>query len=136
MPRSKDRENHQVRIRQRPYELKVRGLSTGVSTSRETLFLPTPGFRIRIVKIRIVQVVADGLHLVELYFGLGANILAGDKTTGIDILQLKDLGTDQTSAYLKDEGPRGLRDAPLSIRWRGLSPTDAHRAIVEYTEEP
>ena len=45
-------------------------------------------------------------------------------------------GSDSTRTYPRNEGPRGLRDEPLSGRWRGVAPSTLHRIIIEYSEEP
>ena len=123
------------RPRPRHYVTKVEAVDSNTTTSRQTILTPTKGFRIRLVRVRVLQVTADGRHLWELYFGTAGNIIT-DPTKGIDILAIPDGGADSTRTYLRDEGPRGLRDEVLSGRWRGTAPTNAHKITIEYAEEP
>jgi len=119
----------------RPYELLVAEVASNTTTDRQTLLTPTNGYHARIVKVKVQQDAADGRHLWELYFGTAGNIIT-DQAKGIDILAIPNLGSAKTRVYLKDEGPRGLRDEVLSGRWRGTAPANAHTIIIEYTEEP
>lgn len=127
--------NHNAPLRRRPYDLKVEEVATVTTTDRQTLVTPRKGFRMRLSKLRVIQDSADGRHLCEIYFGTAPNIIT-DLPQGVDILAVPDLGSDQTRTFLKNEGPVGLRNDPISLRWRGTAPANAHRAIVEYTEEP
>ena len=124
-----------VSVRRRPYKLKVREVDSNTSTDRQTILTPTKGFRIRLIRVKVQQDTSDGRHLWELYFGSAGNIIT-DQKKGIDILAVPDQGSDSTRAFLKNEGPRGLRDEVLSGRWRGIAPVNAHKIIIEYTEEP
>ena len=122
-------------VRRPAYVLKVRDISSSTGTGRDTVLTPSKGFRIRLVRVRVVQEKPDGRHLWELYFGEGASLIA-DLKKGIDILSIPNNGSDSTRTYLRGEGPRGLRDEVLSGRWRGTAPANAHRIIIEYSEEP
>ena len=121
---------------QRPFALLTTEVASSTnSTARQTILTPSKGFRIRLVRIRVIQDDTDGRHLWELYFGDGANLVA-NLTNGIDILIIPDKGSDSTRVYPRNQGPRGLRDEVVSGRWRGSGPTKAHTIIIEYTEEP
>ncbi len=124
-----------VRVRRRPYVLKVRHVDSNISTGRQTILTPATGFRTRLVRVEVQQDASDGRHLWELYFGTAGNIIT-DQKKGIDILAIPDQGSDSTRTFLRNEGPRGLRDEVLSGRWRGTAPVNAHKIIIEYTEEP
>jgi hypothetical protein len=124
-----------TRVHRRPYRVLVSQATSNTTTIRQTILTPRTGYRTRITRIRLIQNVADGRHLWELYFGAAGNIIT-DPSKGIDILAVRNLGTATTRTYLQHEGPRGLRDEVLSGRWRGTAPTDAHRIIIEYEEEP
>ena len=124
-----------VRVRRRTYVLKVQHVEANTSTSRQTILTPTKGYRARLVRLKVQQENSDGRHLWELYFGTAGNIIT-DQNKGIDILAVPDGGSDSTRTFLKNEGPRGLRDEVLSGRWRGTAPTTVHKIVIEYTEEP
>ena len=122
-------------VRRRPYVLKVREIASATNTDRQTILMPSKGYRIRLVRVKVLQDTADGRHLWELYFGDGANLIS-DLKKGIDVLTIPNTGAGSTRTYLRGEGPRGLRDEVLSGRWRGAAPAHAHRVIIEYSEEP
>ncbi len=122
-------------VRRRPYVLKVREVNSAANTRRQTLLTPTKGYRIRLVRVRVLQPEREGRRLWELYFGSAPNIVT-DLKKGIDILAVPNGGSDSTRTYPRNEGPRGLRDEPLSGRWRGVAPSIPHRIIIEYSEEP
>ena len=124
-----------VRVRRRPYVLKVKHVDSNTSTGRQTILTPTTGFRTRLVRVEVQQDASDGRHLWELYFGTAGNIIT-DPKKGIDILAIPDQGSAKSRTFLKDQGPRGLRDEVLSGRWRGTAPTGAHTITIEYSEEP
>jgi len=121
--------------RRRPYRLKTAEVASNTTIDRQTIWTPKKGYRTRLVRVRVVQDITDGRHTWELYFGTAANIIT-DQKKGIDILAVKNLGSATTRTYLRNEGPRGLRNEVLSGRWRGTAPTNAHRIIIEYQEEP
>ena len=124
-----------VRVRRRTYVLKVRHVEAATNIDRQTILTPTKGYRTRLVRVKLQQDASDGRHLWELYFGTAGNMITG-QNKGIDILAVPDGGSDSTRTFLKNEGPRGLRDEVLSGRWRGTAPTSVHKIVIEYTEEP
>lgn len=128
------RQLHNAPLRRRPFALLTSDVAAGTTTDRETILTPSKGYRVRVTRIKILQTLADGRHLCELYFGTAGNLIT-DPSKGIDILAVPDLGSATTRNYLKNEGPRGLRGEVLSLRWRGTAPANAHKIIIEYTEE-
>ena len=121
--------------RQRDYLLKTLEVASNTATTRQTLLTPSKGYRVRLVRVKVQQDATDGRHLWELYFGTAGNIIT-DQKKGIDILAIPNLGSDRTRTYLRNQGPRGLRDEVLSGRWRGTAPAIAHTVLIEYSEEP
>ena len=131
---SSRRARHTVSVRRRSYVALVNAHDSNTSNTRETLVTPAKGKRIRLLRTRVVQEQADGRHLWEHYFGTGADITVNPEKA-IDILDVPNVGEVTTRTFLKEEGPRGLRDEVLSGRWLGTAPTTVHKIIVEYTEE-
>ena len=127
--------NHNVTLRQRPYELLVVEAAGPTDTDRATIVTPAKGFRIRLVRCRALQTGGEGRFLVEVYFGVAPNIIT-DPTQGVDILAVPNIGSDSTRTFPRLEGPRGLREAPLSVRHRGVNPTTPLRFFIDYSEEP
>ncbi len=123
-----------VRPRPRVYEPLLQAHDSNTSNVRETLVTPSKGKRLRILQVRVVQEVADGRRLYEIYFGDGATI-AAEPAKAVDTLDIPDLGEESTRVFPRDEGPRGQRDEPLSGRWSGEAPSTVHKIVVEYTEE-
>ena len=123
-----------VRVRRRPYVTKVREVESGATTDRQTLLTPAKGYKARLVQVKVLQDASDGRHLLELYFGKADNIIT-EPSKGIDILAVPDEGSASTRVFLKDQGPRGLRDEVLSARWRGRPPDNPHKILIQYTEE-
>ena len=123
-----------VRARPRVYEPLLQAHDSNTSNVRETLVTPSKGKRLRILQVRVVQEVADGRRLYEIYFGDGATI-AAEPAKAVDTLDIPDLGEESTRVFPRDEGPRGRRDEPLSGRWSGEAPSTVHKIVVEYTEE-
>ncbi len=76
----------------------------------------------------------DGRHLCEIYFGTASSLIS-EPSRSVDILAVPDKGSASTRAYSRDQGPRGRRGEPLSLRWRGRRPSTGHKVIIEYTEE-
>ena len=128
------RRNRRVQPRPRVYEPQLLAHDSNTSNLRETLATPNKGKRLRIVRVRALQEAADGSRLYEVYFGSGDTI-AADPDKAVDALDIPDGGEDSTRIFPRDEGPRGLRDEPLSGRWAGEAPFISHKIIVEYTEE-
>ena len=128
------RRNRRVQPRPRVYEPSLRAHDSNTSNVRETLVRPNKGKRLRILRVRAIQEVADGRRLYEVYFGEGETI-ATKAGRAVDTLDIPELGEDATRIFPRDEGPRGERDEPLSGRWSGEAPFTAHKIMVEYTEE-
>ena len=125
---------HRAPLRRRPYVLRTSEVTTTRSRRRQTILTPSKGYRIRLIRVKVVQPDSDGRHTFELFFGK-AGSLATDPSRAVDILAVPDEGTVSTRAYQRDQGPRGLRGEPLSFRWRGPPPSNYHKVIIEYTEE-
>ena len=128
------RRNRRVQPRPRVYEPLLRAHDSNTSTQRETLVRPSKGKRLRILRVRAIQDSAAGRRIYEVYFGDGATI-ADAAGKAVDTLDIPELGEDSTRIFPRDEGPRGLRDEPLSGRWSGEAPSASHKILVEYTEE-
>jgi hypothetical protein len=102
--------------------------------SRQTILSPSPGRRIRFVRVKLLQELSDGRHLWELFFGDAGNMITAPNR-GIDILAVPDLRSAATRTFRKEQGPRGRTNEVLSGRWRGTAPATAHKIVIEYTEE-
>ena len=127
--------NHNAPLRRRPYKLLVKEVAGPTGTDRATALSPTPGYRIRLVRVRMLQTGGEGRFLIEVYFGAAPNLIT-DPSQGIDILAVPNIGSDSTRTFPRGEGPRGLRDSPLSVRHRGVAPATPLRIFIDYTEEP
>ena len=125
---------HRAPLRRRPYVLLTAEVTATRRRGRQTILTPSKGYRIRLIRVKVVQPVADGRHSCELYFGT-AGSLATDPSRAVDIVAVPDKGTASTRTYHREQGPRGLRGEPLSFRWRGRPPSNDHKVIIEYTEE-
>ena len=123
-----------VRPRPRVYEPRLRAYDSNTSNLRETLAAPAKGKRLRILRVRVIQEVADGRRIYEIYFGGGPDISA-NPAKAIDTLDIPEQGEAATRVFPRDEGPRGQRDEPLSGRWQGPAPSTVHKILIEYTEE-
>ena len=127
--------NHHAPLRQRPYKLLVTEVAGPTSTGRATVLTPRPGYRIRLVRLRMLQTAGEGRFLVEVYFGTAPNLITVP-SQGIDILAVPNIGSDSTRTFARRGGPRGLRDEPISVRHRGIAPSTPLRIFIDYTEEP
>ncbi|MDA1128119.1 MAG: hypothetical protein O2913_05395 [Chloroflexi bacterium] len=127
--------NRNVTVRQRPYKLLVTEAAGPTDTDRATVLTPRSGYRVRLVRLRILQTAGEGRFLVETYFGTAPNLIA-DPSQGIDILAVPNIGSDSTRTFARREGPFGRRDEPVSVRHRGVAPTTSLRIFIDYTEEP
>ena len=125
---------HRAPLRRRPYILNTAEVAVTRSRRRQTILTPSKGYRIRLIRVKVVQPESDGRRLFELFFGK-AGSLATDPSRAVDILAVPDEGKSSTRSYHREQGPRGLRGEPLSFRWRGRPPSTDHRLIIEYTEE-
>ena len=128
------RPSHRAPLRRRPFVLKTTEVTVGGRRGRLTLLEPSKGFRIRLVRVKVIQPEADERHLCEIYFGTAGSLIT-DPSRAVDILAVPDTGTASTRAYPRDQGPRGRRGEPLSLRWRGRRPSTDHKVIIEYSEE-
>ena len=128
------RPSHKAPLRRRPFTLKTAGVTPSRRRGRHTILAPAKGYRIRLVRVKVVQPEADGRRLCEIYFGTAGNLIT-DPARAVDILAVPNRGTASTRTYPRDQGPRGRRGEPLSLRWRGRSPSNDHQVIIEYTEE-
>ena len=128
------RATHLAPLRRRPFVLKTAEVTPSNRRGRRTILSPAKGYRIRLVRVKVVQPVSDGRHLCEIYFGTAGNLIT-EPSRAVDILAVPDKGTASTRAYPRDQGPRGRRGEPLSLRWRGSRPSTPHKVIIEYTEE-
>jgi hypothetical protein len=129
-----NRRNRRVTRRPRSYVVVLNAHDSNTPNLREAIATPNKGKRLRILRVRAVQEGADGRHLYELYFGTGADITT-DADKAVDILDIPNLSEASTRTFLREEGPRGLRDEVLSGRWAGTAPSTVHKIMVEYTEE-
>jgi hypothetical protein len=128
------RRNRRVQARPRPYVALLNAYDSNTSNTREDIAIPNKGKRIRVLRVRAVQETADGRRLYEVYFGTGSDITT-DPSKAIDTLDIPDLSEATSRTFLREEGPRGLRDEVLSGRWSGTPPASVHKIMVEYTEE-
>ena len=138
VPQVKARETYLgVPVKPRIFARHIRVVSLGATDTSATALINGLGPRghRRIIRIRIVQNVTDGKHVIELYFGTGASIYSSP-TKAIDILNVPDLGEDATRTYSEGTGPVGLHAEQITYRFKS-APAAAgnHDAIVEYTTE-
>ncbi len=133
-PRADRRSTRRVTPRNRAYVVLLNAHDSNTSNVREDIAVPSKGKRVRVLRVRVIQERADGRHLYEVYFGAGETI-SSDPDKAVDVLDVPNLGEASTRTYLREEGPRGLRDEPLSGRWAGDPPRGVHKIMVEYTEE-
>jgi hypothetical protein len=129
------RSNIRIRPRPRAYTVKLNAHDSNTSNAREAIATPAKGKRIRVVRVRAVQETSAGRRQYEVYFGAGANITA-NPAKAIDVLDIPDLDEASTRTFLREEGPRGLRDEVLSGRWAAAAPSSVHKIMVEYEEDP
>ena len=128
------RRNRRVQPRPRVYEPNLRSHDTNTATAREPLVFPGKGKRLRILRVRAIQEVADGRRLYEVYFGKGRRHSRRPGKGGGHAGHPR-AGRGLDARLSPRRGPRGLRDEPLSGRWGSTPPVTAHKIIVEYTEE-
>ena len=131
---SKVRRAYRALLRHRSYHLRIKVIDASTDIDRQELLAPSPGRRLRFVRVKVLQESSDGRHLWELFFGDAGNIITAPNRS-IDILAIPDVGSAATRAFLRREGPRGKRDEVLSGRWRATAPTSVHKIVIEYTEE-
>ena len=130
----RSRQDFAAPVRPRPVKTRVRSIVTHTSTIRTTLLAPKEGRRIRIHRIKLVQLTSEGTRECELYFGTARNLeSAGDDA--IDILRVANLSEAATRTWSAADGPLGERGQPLSHRWLTSPRRLSHKAIIQYSEE-
>ncbi len=128
------RRAYRALLRRRTYQLLIRVVDASTDIDRQAILSPSPGRRLRFIRVKVLQETSDGRHLWELFFGDAGNMITAPNRS-IDVLAVPDSGSAATRTFLKDQGPKGKRDEVLSGRWRGTAPTSVHKIIIEYTEE-
>ena len=128
------RSPHRAPLRRRPFVPRTAEVTPPRRRGRQTILTPAKGYRIRLLRLKVVQPQSDGRRLCEIYFGTAGSLIT-DPSRAVDILVVPDGGTAATRTYLREQGPRGRRGEPLSLRWRGRPPTTDHKIIIEYAEE-
>lgn len=128
------RRAHRALLRRRSYQLSIKYVDASTNIDRQTILSPSPGKKLRFVRVKVLQETSDGRHLWELFFGDAGNMITAPNRA-IDVLAVPDSGSSATRTFLRDQGPKGKRDEVLSGRWRGTAPTSVHKIIIEYTEE-
>ena len=121
-------------LRRRTYQLLIRFVDASTDTDRQTILSPSPGNRLRFIRVKVLQQSSDGRHLWDLFFGDAGNMITAPNRE-INVLAVPDSGSAATRTFLRDQGPKGKRNEVLSGRWRGTAPTSVHKIIIEYTEE-
>lgn len=104
-----------------------------VDNNRETLVTPRKGYRLRLVRLQVIQTGADGRRTADVYFGTGTGLFTAP-AKAVDLVVILNQSTASTRSWERGTGPIGLVDEVLSIRL-AASGTTLHTAIVEYTEE-
>ncbi len=128
------RRAYRALLRRRDYELLIRVVDASIDIDRQTILSPSPGKRLRFIRVKLLQESSDGRHLWELFLGDAGNLITAPNRA-IDVLAVPDSGSTATRTFLKDQGPKGKRDEVLSGRWRGTAPTTVHKIMIEYSEE-
>ena len=123
---------HRAPLRRRPFALRT--VEVTPLRGRQTILEPTKGYRIRLVRVKVIQPEPDDRHLCEVYFGTAGSLIT-DPSRAVDILAVPDSGSASTRTYQRGRGPRGRRGEPLSFRWRNRAPSTDHKVIIEYAEE-
>ncbi|MCE2469686.1 MAG: hypothetical protein J4F32_04095 [Dehalococcoidia bacterium] len=117
-----------------PSEVKHLWVSEGYqNTAPHALVTPSTGRRLRVIRVRVHQLAADGHHFCEVYFGGSVNIGARPGKA-VDYLRIPNLGTGETRTWGRGAGPLGEKNEPLSYRFTA-APSTSHKFIIEYTEE-
>lgn len=102
---SKVRRAYRALLRRRSYHLRIKVIDASTDIDRQELLAPSPGRRLRFVRVKVLQESSDGRHLWELFFGDAGNIITAPNRS-IDILAIPDVGSAATRAFLRREGPR------------------------------
>ncbi len=125
---------HRAPLRRRPFTLRTTEVTPSRRRGRQTILTPAKGFRLRLVRVKVIQPEADDRHLCEIYFGTAGSLIT-DPSRAVDILAVPDGGSASSRTFQRGQGPRGRRGEPLSFRWRNRPPSTDHRIIIEYAEE-
>lgn len=125
---------HRAPLRRRPFTLRTVEVTPSRRRGRQTVLEPAKGYRIRLVRLKVIQPTSDDRHLCEFYFGTASSLIT-DPSRAVDILAVPDSGSASTRTYQRGQGPRGRRGEPLSFRWRNRAPSTNHKIIIEYAEE-
>ena len=78
--RRKVRRAYKALLRRYPYHLRIKVLDASTDTDRQTILSPSAGFRIRFIRVKVLQDSSDGRHLWELFFGDAGNIITAPST--------------------------------------------------------
>ena len=65
---------HRAPLRRRPYVLNTAEVTATRSRRRQTILTPAKGYRIRLIRVKVVQPVPDDRHSCELYFGTAGSL--------------------------------------------------------------
>ena len=133
-PRASGRSTRRVTPRSRAYVVLLNAHDSNTSNVREDIAVPSKGKRVRVLRVRVIQERADGASPVRGLFRRGRDHQQRPGQGGGRSGRSQP-GEASTRTYLRGEGPRGLRDEPLSGRWAGSTPRGVHKVMVEYTEE-
>ena len=125
---------HRAPLRRRPFTLRTTEVTPSRRRGRQTILTPAKGFRLRLVRVKVIQPEADDRHLCEIYFGTAGSLITAP-SRAVDILAVPDGGSASSRTFQRGQGPRGRRGEPLSFRWRNRPPSTDHRIIIEYAEE-
>ena len=125
---------HRAPLRRRPFTLRTTEVTPSRRRGRQTILTPAKGFRLRLVRVKVIQPEADDRHLCEIYFGTAGSLIT-DPSRAVDIPAVPDGGSASSRTFQRGQGPRGRRGEPLSFRWRNRPPSTDHRIIIEYAEE-
>ena len=115
-------------------DTKFKFIQTTADSATHAAVTPSIGKRIRLIRLSVTQVITDGLHQLEVYFGTG-NQIADNPEKAIDYVRIPDLGRGDTRTWGRGAGPIGAKNEVLTYRFGVTTPTTAHKMIIEYTEE-
>ena len=69
------RPSHKAPLRRRPFTLKTADVTPSNRRGRHTILTPAKGYRIRLVRVKVIQPEADGRRLCEIYFGTASSLI-------------------------------------------------------------
>jgi hypothetical protein len=114
-------------------DTKFRYVVADTTADAQTILVPSPGKKLRLILLKIFQLTSDGARWVEVYFGNGSNI-GSAPAKAIDIVHVPDASQGATRTWSRGTGPVGASSDVLTLRWT-TAPTTSHIIIAEYTEE-